>query len=43
MATTENANPQFRQEDTVCMSTAGMPGRFASNFDFQLAEALGPA
>jgi hypothetical protein len=43
MATTENANPQFREEDTVFMSTAGMPGRFASNFDFQLAEALGAA
>jgi hypothetical protein len=26
MATTKNANPQFRQEDTVFKSTAGMPG-----------------
>jgi hypothetical protein len=41
MATTENANPQFRMEDTVFMSTAGMPGRFSSNFDFQLAGILG--
>lgn len=30
-------------ETTVFMSTAGMPGRFASNFDFQLANALGTA
>jgi hypothetical protein len=43
MATTQNANPQFREEDTVFMSTAGMPGRFASNFDFQLAGVLGAA
>ena len=41
MTMTENANPQFRKEDTVFMSTAGMPGRFASNFDFQLAGILG--
>jgi hypothetical protein len=38
---TENANPQFRKEDTVFKSPAGMPGRFASNFDFQLAGILG--
>jgi hypothetical protein len=43
MAMTENANPRFRQEDAVFMSTAGMPGRFASNFDYQLARLLGLA
>jgi pimeloyl-ACP methyl ester carboxylesterase len=43
MATTEDADPQFREEDTVFTSTAGMPGRFASNFDFQLAGVLGAA
>jgi hypothetical protein len=41
MVTTENANPQFRLEDMVFQSTAGMPGRFASNFDYQLANVLG--
>jgi hypothetical protein len=41
MTMTENANPQFRKEGTVFMSTAGLPGRFASNFDFQLAGILG--
>jgi hypothetical protein len=43
MAMTENSNPQFRKEDTVFESTAGMPGRFASNFDYQLARMLGLA
>jgi hypothetical protein len=43
MVTTENANPQFRLEDMVFQSTAGMPGRFASNFDYQLANVLGAA
>jgi hypothetical protein len=43
MVTAENANTQFRQEDTTFMSTAGMPGRFASNFDYQLANILGSA
>jgi hypothetical protein len=33
----------FKQETTVFMPTAGMPGRFDSNFDFQLAAALGSA
>ncbi len=41
MAMAENANPHFREEGTVFKSTAGMPGRFASNFDFQLVELLG--
>jgi len=41
MAATGNADPQFRQEETVFDSTAGMPGRFASNFDFQLDGVLG--
>ena len=36
-----SGDPQFRNEDTVFQSTAGMPGRFASNFDFQLAGVLG--
>jgi hypothetical protein len=43
MAVTENTNPQFRREDAVFMSTDGMPGRFASNFDYQLARVLGLA
>jgi hypothetical protein len=43
MAVTENANPQFRREDTVFQATDGMPGRFASNFDYQLARLLGAA
>jgi hypothetical protein len=43
MATTEFANAQFRKEDAVFRSTAGMPNRFASNFDFQLAGILGAA
>jgi len=41
--TTESPTPTFQQETTVFMSTAGMPGRFQSNFDFQLALALGSA
>ncbi|HEX4215280.1 MAG TPA: alpha/beta hydrolase [Candidatus Dormibacteraeota bacterium] len=41
MAATEKANSQFRQEATVFMSSAGLPGRFGSNFDFQLATILG--
>jgi len=38
-----SGDPQFRNEDTVFQSTVGMPGRFASNFDFQLAGVLGAA
>jgi len=41
MATIKNT--RFRKEDTVFRTTAGMPGRFASNFDFQLALILGTA
>jgi len=40
---TETTKPTFQQATTVFMSTAGMPGRFESNFDFQLANALGSA
>lgn len=36
-------NSQFRKESAVFMMTAGMPRRFASNFDFQLAGLLGAA
>jgi pimeloyl-ACP methyl ester carboxylesterase len=41
MVTKKNA--QFRNEDTVFRTTAGMPGRYDSNFDFQLAGILGTA
>ena len=38
-----SGDAQFRKEDTVFQSTGGMPGRFTSNFDFQLAGVLGAA
>ncbi|BBA99829.1 hypothetical protein RVR_6622 [Actinacidiphila reveromycinica] len=40
---TENSGTAVRADETVFMSTAGLPRRFRSNFDFQLALALGSA
>ena len=42
-ATTGSPATAVQRETTVFTATAGMPGRFASNFDFQLALALGTA
>ncbi|WP_375483935.1 hypothetical protein [uncultured Jatrophihabitans sp.] len=41
--TTTDTQPAFRAETSTFLSTAGMPGRFASNFDFQLVNILGAA
>src|ERR1700761_7804850 len=33
--------PEFRRETAVFRTSTSMPGRFASNFDFQLSVVLG--